>query len=81
MKCPNCESKRNMKIGKSAVLIVMWLFASFFMFVGFLFPPLWILSFLLLLASPVAFFVKPVYTCKDCNTKFKEGEGLAESNV
>jgi len=69
--CPNCESKRVVKMGKGAMALVIACGGSFVFFIlGFLFPLFWagipvswVLAGLTLLGSSV-------YQCQDCKNSW-----------
>lgn len=76
LKCPNCESKRVVKMGKGAMALVVFCCGSFIFFLlGCLLPFLWVgipvccvLAVLLLAGSSV-------YQCQDCRNTWRVPKG------
>ena len=69
--CPRCESKRVEVRGKSFWFLVPFASGGCLVWLGLLFPLLWILAILLILLSPLGFFMPKVLHCKDCNYSWK----------
>jgi len=72
--CPRCGSKKVQTIGKLYLFLILIGTGSCLFWVGFLFPPIWIVSGLLVLVSPIAFFQKKVNQCQECNYAWPAGE-------
>lgn len=72
--CGKCGSFKTIKIGKFMIFIIIWIIASMTLFIGLLFPPLWIVTGLLILLSPISFFAEPFWQCRECNHTWKIGE-------
>lgn len=79
--CPRCESNRVRELGKLAMFLILMGSGSCLIWVGFLFPPLWIASGLLILASPIAIFIKPFNQCKDCDYVWQAGKGKEQKKA
>lgn len=69
--CERCGSFKTMKIGKFMIFIIILIISSMTLFIGLLFPPLWIVTGLLILLSPISFFVEPFWQCQECNHTWK----------
>ena len=65
--CPRCESKKVKSLGKWATFLLLIGTGSCLMWVGILFWPLWIFAGLLILGSPIGFFLPVMNRCEDCN--------------
>lgn len=72
--CPRCEGTRVMTLGKFATFLVLIGTGSCLIWVGFLFPPIWIFSGLLILGSPLGFLVPKMNQCRDCNYTWRAGQ-------
>lgn len=72
--CPRCESYRTQKLSKFGTFLTLIGTGSCSIWIGFLFPPMWILSALLIIASPLGFLVPKMTICKECNYSWKSGE-------
>ena len=72
-KCPRCESNRVIQLGKVALFFILLGSGSCLIWVGLLFPPIWIVAGLLILLSPAGFLIPKMNMCKDCNEVWKAG--------
>lgn len=64
--CPRCDSNRVQKMSKWAFSLTFFGGAGCLLWVGFLFPPIWIAVPVLLIMSFVMLFAKDVWQCQDC---------------
>ncbi len=69
--CPRCKSYKLTKVGKGSLFMIMLLVASALFWVGIFIWPLLILSILLVIASPIAFFINTSVTCGGCGYKWE----------
>lgn len=71
--CPRCNSNRVQTFGKWAAFLIFLGSGSCLIWVGILFPPIWIVAGLLVLGSPLGFFFPKMNYCKDCSKSWKAG--------
>jgi hypothetical protein len=72
--CPRCESYKTEKTSKIGTFLALIGTGSCLIWVGFFFWPLWIFAALLIIVSPIGFFMPKLTTCKDCKYSWKPGE-------
>lgn len=72
--CPRCESVETQTIGKLGMFLILIGTGSCSLFVGLLFPPIWLLSIVLILGSPVAVFAVKMSMCKKCKYTWRTGQ-------
>lgn len=77
-RCPRCDSARTETMGKFKLFFILIGAGSCSIWLGIIFPPIWIASAVLILGSPVALFAVKMNSCKDCNYHWREGR--AEEN-
>lgn len=80
--CPKCESYKLTKVGKGATFLILIATGSVLFWVGIFIWPLLPIAFLLMAASPVAFFVNKRVTCEGCGYQWeidrKTGEVITD---
>jgi len=64
--CPRCGSNRVQSVSKWAAVIALFSSAGCLIWVGILFPPLWIAVPILLIFSVLAMVGKDTWQCQDC---------------
>ena len=72
--CPRCGSYKTQRVSKLGIFLILFGSCGCLVWLGFLFPPIWILSGLLILASPLGFIIPKMTICQECNNSWKEGE-------
>lgn len=78
--CPRCGSIRIDERGKLFWFLVPFASGGCLVWFGLLFPLFWIFAFLLILLSPLGFFMPKIHHCKDCNYSWKaQKKGKAET--
>ena len=74
--CPRCGSSRVTAMGKGFWFALLFFGGGVLFWVGLLIWPVMIVALLMIFGSPLAFFIKKSYSCKDCNYNWKPGEKL-----
>lgn len=72
--CPRCNSYKTEKSNKFIIFLSLFATGGCLIWVGFLFPLIWIIAALLILVSPLGFLVPKMTTCNDCKYSWKKGE-------
>ena len=73
-RCPRCDSARVNTIGGLAVFLGLVGSGSCLIWVGLIFPPIWLVSGILILASPFSVLFPKMNHCKDCNNTWVVGK-------
>jgi len=69
--CPRCGSNKVKTLGKLWFLLIFLGSGSCLLWVGIIFWPILILAILLILISPLGFFLPKVNQCQDCKYSWK----------
>lgn len=64
--CPRCHSNRVQKVSKWIAPITFFATSGCCIWIGFLFPPVWIAVPILWVLSLVLLFGKDTWQCQDC---------------
>lgn len=72
--CPRCGSYKTQRVSKLGIFLILFGSGGCLVWLGFLFPPIWILSGLLILASPLGFIIPKMTICQECNYSWKKGK-------
>lgn len=65
--CPRCNSNKVKEINKWLMSLGVFGSSGCLIWVGFLFPPLWLLVPILMIISFIMLFGKSAWQCQDCN--------------
>lgn len=67
IKCERCGSERIRVVGSVLWFLGIIGVAVIFIFAGYIFAPLRLVSMVLFVVSPLSLIMPKVYQCKDCN--------------
>lgn len=73
-RCPRCDSARVTTIGRIAMFFGLFGTGGCLIWVGLLFPPIWIFAGILILASPFSFLFPTMNQCRDCKNTWVVGK-------
>lgn len=68
--CPRCNSNRAQKISKWVMPLSFFSSAGCFIWLGLLFPPLWIMVPVLFVLAIIMLVGKDMWLCQDCKHKW-----------